>query len=111
VPELREEVDWFAVAVDVLYKERGTVPELREEVSWFASQMEKHLRRNNDKGGWLECDQGYLLTRLHEEMNELEFALEEGHPGIIIHEAADVANFAMMLADRVRPTKKGKPGA
>ena len=41
----------------------------------------------------------FLLNRLVGEVLELTIALEKGSPEQIKFEAADVANFAMMIAD------------
>jgi hypothetical protein len=58
-------------------------------VDWFAERMKAKLRepRNEAKGGWR--DDGYLelMSRLSEECRELE---------------TEIANFAMMIADRAR---------
>ena len=78
---------------------------LRPEVQWFAEQMERTLRKNDHKGGWQVDSSGALLTRLKEETEELQAALIQGQdiaPEYSIKEAADVANFAMMLADNAR---------
>ena len=40
-----------------------------------------------------------MMERLHQEIDELVVALHEGNPKKILHEAADVANFAMFIAD------------
>lgn len=73
---------------------------LRPAVAWFAEQMELALRRNESKGTWEECDTGYLWDRLTEEKRELRLAIDghQRHPDVT-REAADVANFAMMIAD------------
>ena len=71
---------------------------MRNEVIEHAQLMEERLKENDHKGGWLTCSFEYLIRRLREEVNELDTALyEEGDP---IMEAADVANFAMMIADK-----------
>ena len=78
---------------------------LRPELQWFAEQMELRLRANDYKGGWEASPLAYLNGRLREEMNELDrevFPLSEADPKRVTHEAADVANFAMMIADRAR---------
>ncbi|MGE7271378.1 hypothetical protein ACQKK5_07950 [Brevibacillus panacihumi] len=67
---------------------------IRSEVTWFAEEMEKKLRENDHKGGWEDCDILWLYGRLLEEVDEL--AAAEGDD--IVREAADVANFAMMIA-------------
>jgi hypothetical protein len=86
--------------------------DVRPEVAAFALLMEAKLRENDHKGGWHGEDTEGLLRRLREETDELETAMKRG-PGtewpygarqkpqrtLIGREAADVANFAMMLAD------------
>lgn len=78
--------------------------ELRPAVKWFAEQMELRLRRNDHKGGWSNCTHSYLKRRLRNEVSELEheLTLVENNE-MVIHEAADVANFAMMIADIAGP--------
>jgi len=62
--------------------------------------MENRLRANDHKGGWQECHPGDLAQRLDEEAEELAGAIVEGALLTdILEEAADVANFAMMIAD------------
>jgi len=86
----------------------------REEVEWFAAEMEKKLTENDHKGHWSNCTYGYLLDRLPQELAELETAVYNLHQArgkfgsvdpevaALIAEAADVANFAMMIADNAR---------
>lgn len=79
---------------------------MRASVSWFAGCMERKLRINDHKVPWTETDPGYLMQRLLEEVLELNVALIEwqrgsGQRGAVIMEAADVANFAHMIADLV----------
>jgi hypothetical protein len=71
---------------------------LRESVQWFAQQMELKLRENDHKGGWSDHDFYSLFTRLKQEAQELETCPNSED----IREAADVANFAMMIADNAR---------
>lgn len=81
--------------------------EVRESVKWFAEQMESKLRENDKKGGWDNCNIYWLIKRINEETNELLNAVDL-HRDLgdakenIIREAADVANFAMMIADIAR---------
>jgi hypothetical protein len=75
-------------------------------VAWFAEQMEAALRRNDHKGGWSGADMGYLRDRLREECVELEMALDAAPFEKATREAADVANFAMMIADNLRPPEE-----
>jgi NTP pyrophosphatase (non-canonical NTP hydrolase) len=85
--------------------------ELRESVRLFAEAMETKLRENDHKGHWGDCDPRWLLARLDEERGELIdtvfVRLRQQKDGLdwpesaesILREAADVANFAMMVAD------------
>ena len=76
--------------------------EVRPVVKWFAEQMEAALKRNDHKSGWLNDDWDELYDRILDETKELyrecgKFSKDEEK---IIMEAADVANFAMMIADK-----------
>ena len=75
---------------------------MRDEVVWFAQEMETNLRANDCKGGWDGCSPKWLMNRLRQETAELRRAIEHGNPEAILSEAADVANFAMMIADNAR---------
>lgn len=76
---------------------------LRPEVRAFALAMEERLRANDHKPGWKSDRPLALLKRLFEEADELEGAVrdhEEERGGHVVRaEAADVANFALMVAD------------
>ncbi len=76
-------------------------PLVREPVRWFAGEMERQLRHNDNKTGWGHLRKDRLLVYLAGEIGELALAAS---PEDIIHEAADVANFAMMIADNTRAT-------
>ena len=73
----------------------------------FAEAMEAKLRRHdNARGehGWRDEHEDWLLDRLREETAELARAILTRVPDDkwrrrVLHEAADVANFAMMIAD------------
>jgi hypothetical protein len=73
----------------------------RAAVERFADSMESALRRNDWKGkeGWKGFPRGELLRRLKEEVAELEIAMRSGGSAATRKEAADVANFAMMIAE------------
>jgi hypothetical protein len=77
---------------------------LRPVVRLFAEAMERKLRANEHKGGWENADWNWLYSRMTDEMCELARAARVamtkpyGHPPAL-DEAADVANFAMMIAD------------
>lgn len=69
------------------------------EVTAFADAMLRELEINAHKGGWEHESVGWLLRRMKQEVRELDRALKKGAPmGDVISEAADVANFAMMIA-------------
>lgn len=82
------------------------VGELRESVAWFASIMERELRANDHKPGWKNDRAVDLLDRVFDEAHELNAAIAAGgRSERIIKEAADVANFAMMIADNASAGK------
>lgn len=98
-------------SADHEYREEPA-PGARQAVGWFACWMEAKLAANDHKGHWSTCGFGYLSTRLHQEAKELSRALQAFRPAddvsrasaarSIVQEAADVANFAMMIADNAR---------
>ena len=74
---------------------------LRPVVRVFAEEMERILRANDYKDGWQECSSAYLMMRLKEEVAELELVSNSvmATANDVLKEAADVANFAMMMGD------------
>ena len=96
----------------------------RPEVRAFADLMEAQLRANDHKPGWKNDSDLDLFERLGEESAELlaalhrhakrlswgdDWVMEDTAPRVG-REAADVANFAMMIADVVGalpPTSEG----
>lgn len=69
----------------------------------FAAAMAERLDANSHKSGWADMTPGALLRRLKQEVGELDRAIKSGAvPEQVIREAADVANFAAMIADVVR---------
>ena len=73
----------------------------RPEVTNFADAMEAKLRKNDYKGHWHYTGLQYLSMRLTQEREELRRAVDRGNPEEVLNEAADVANFAMMIADYI----------
>jgi hypothetical protein len=66
--------------------------------------MERKLSEHDDRNGWLyDCDDAgedeVLMDRLLEEVEEMT---DSDGDDEMINEAADVANFAMMIAERAR---------
>jgi hypothetical protein len=75
-------------------------------LAWFVEEMRAKLAlpRNQAKGEWRNNSEWGLLFMLRDEVNELEqimdsFAMGETTEAEVIKECADVAGFAMMLAD------------
>lgn len=87
----------------------STQLELRPRVAAFAQAMERKLRDNDHKRGWVDDWPTDLMCRLQEEVDELQEVVEryenDTYPASVerkeevLAEAADVANFAMMVAD------------
>lgn len=78
---------------------------LRPSVLRFARLMEEALRMNDHKGGWGKETVRDLMRRMREETTELQIACGEDRPWEEVQsEAADVANFAMMIAERYEAT-------
>ena len=80
------------------------------DVIWFKHRMLKQLSANSHKGGWTDLSDFYLFKRLVEEVEELQDVLMSGKalPEDVINEAADIANFAMMIATAARRREKTK---
>ena len=72
----------------------------RKQILRFAMDMERELLENDHKSGWSGMPLGYLLRRVRQEVEELSKAIAEKKN--VVGEAADVANFCMMIADNWR---------
>lgn len=68
----------------------------------FREDMLRKLRANCHKPHWRTADFASLYTLLCRKVMELAAAHKAADTMAIINEAADVANFAMMMADNVR---------
>ncbi|MFD1776979.1 hypothetical protein [Paenibacillus rhizophilus] len=82
--------------------------DIRPSVIWFAEQMEQRLKENDNKDGWEECDRMFLLNRLEANYHSL-WAKQQAYGACFdadgtIRKAANIANFAMMIADNARST-------
>jgi hypothetical protein len=78
---------------------------IRKPLQLFAENMEIKLRENDHKAGWRHMNYRDLQRRIGEELEELWKALFWGDGGVI-SEAADVANFCMMIADNWRAQRQ-----
>lgn len=72
--------------------------QMRPELAMFAQYMEHKLKLNDHKGGWEKCTIEDLFNKLRREVDELEVAIKEEPSLNVAFEAADIANFAMMIA-------------
>lgn len=84
---------------------------VRKEVAAFALLMEEVLKANDHKGDWKEASMDELLylvdgelTEVSEAIDPYEEALSAGEDTTLVSkhlgkEAADIANYAMMIAD------------
>lgn len=86
---------------------------LDEVLTRFRTYMSMKLTQNLSKGGpegWRYEKVSYLVERLEEEVKELKTLLLDNPTAYeVIHEAADVANFAMMIADNIGIKETTKP--
>ena len=81
-----------------------------EAVMSFIIDMKYKLRMNNHKGHWMTYSWTNLLHRLKDEVAELhqvmpisgEWSPNKRELMAVVHECADVANFAMMIADNAK---------
>lgn len=73
--------------------------EYEPEIKQLVDAMRYKLRKNAHKGRWEDLDVPGALKRLREEVDELEEALSRDSQIEIILEAADVANFALMIVN------------
>ena len=71
----------------------------RPEVIAFADLMEAQLKANDSRGGWKSCDRVYFMEKLEINLRDLGFNLKAGAIFQAKRDCADIANFAMMLAD------------
>lgn len=99
--------EWCRFAPGPMHRHSIIDTSPRAVVVLFADAMEAQLAANDHKGGWRGISPAWLLTRLVQELGELrravtKYELYPGHRAAVVREAADVANFAMMIADVVQ---------
>jgi NTP pyrophosphatase (non-canonical NTP hydrolase) len=104
-------VTMLRAELDAAKKKIAESDAVRIEVRQFGKLMERKLAANEHKGGWDDEEPEWLLRRLREETKELAALIRDvaaispaAVQGEVVakigREAADVANFAMMIADR-----------
>lgn len=81
-----------------------------EPLKRFTGMMEKKLAlpKNVAKPHWLGASLWDLYHDLRAEVIELLAAVKDGELGDVEHEAVDVANFAMIVADKARDMRRKK---
>ena len=85
--------------------ERGDI--MRKSITEFAKAMENKLKKHDDdygESGWLKptCNISFLIERLSQERIEAVNAYKDCDPEDLKAECVDVANFAMMIYDRIQ---------
>lgn len=71
-------------------------------LDWFNREQVKKLGENADKSHWRELEITDLLNMLMKEHQELDHAIHHKTTEDAIRKCADVANVAMMLADKIK---------
>ncbi len=80
----------------------NTSSDIDEAVSDFTIHMKHKLLMTRHRSHWSTLDTDLLFDRLREELEELRMAIVHGDRKAIVSEAADVGNFAMMIADNAQ---------
>ncbi|AOZ91598.1 hypothetical protein [Paenibacillus crassostreae] len=73
--------------------------EVRTEIAEFSEEMEKQLKANVHKGGWENYTYQYLRNELEKNFRKL---MKRTSHSEFRRRCANIANFAMMLADNDR---------
>ena len=75
------------------------IANLTPRLKLFFEAMLYKLTRNAHKGQWENLNLKSSVKQLEGELNELTAAIDTGNSVEMLMEAADVANFAMIVAD------------
>tara|TARA_R110002096_G_scaffold305977_1_gene500736 strand:- start:230 stop:544 length:315 start_codon:yes stop_codon:yes gene_type:complete len=73
-----------------------------EDINMFVAVMIEKLHKHRGKGHWDNININEALARMHEETEELAEAIKDENYTEIHREAADVANFALILSSVLR---------
>jgi len=84
-------------------------PTIHQAIDDFGVHQAHKMLMTRNKPHWSSCSYPDLMRRLRSEFVELQEAIESGNRKAIVGEAADVGNFAMMIADNAQ--RAGRPGA
>jgi hypothetical protein len=80
----------------------------RDALARFAYQMETVLRKHDHKTGWRERPVEALVALMNLEHEEFKIALEFFEVEDVRGELVDIANFAMIIWDRLGMLDQGK---
>lgn len=80
----------------------------RVEVAEFAEAMEAKLRKNDHKTGWHDQPIEAHIKLLRIEMMELDVALDHLGDEMAAKECIDVANFSLIIRDKLLARMKAK---
>lgn len=83
----------------------GVMEQYAGDIHDFVQLMLRKLEANAHKGRWENCILEDMHDKLVDEVVELNDAIEDGDQEGVLLEAADVANFAMIIAS----IKKERP--
>ena len=72
---------------------------MRKQVEAFAKEMESRLIENDHKTGWHDCSYDFLINNLNRNLRKLPALIHLNETEKIRKTAADIANYAMMIAD------------
>lgn len=97
--------------LSLIDKVLSDVIQFRPEVLAFATAMEQTLRKHDHKGGWKELPIEALLRHLEIELEEFKIAADYYDPKSAMKELVDVANYALMLWDRIKLETEGNNNA
>ncbi len=106
---IRTEVNLCGVRGKAL-KDMERFTAVRPVVREFAIEMEKKLAKNDHKTEWNKLPLAAFVRRLQNEVEEMKMAIEYETPEAVTKECADIANFALIIADRAnRDCRKDEP--
>lgn len=100
------QVTWgtdIGIIFETIFSYKKPKPKIHTVVQWFSQRMLNKLAKNRHKGFiWRSDNAGHLFDRLKDEVIELgtELLNEKMDKEAIINECANIANFAMFIADK-----------
>jgi hypothetical protein len=86
-----------AIGDDLLIAIPKEVQQYKNDIRRFVDAMVFKLRKHANKGRWEGGNISQYVIKLHGEVAELEVAVSERNTMEIMAEAADVANYAMII--------------